>query len=629
VSNVVDETPLARVGAFLPGWMPRPSQERMAAVVARALQQNQVLLVDAPTGVGKSLGVLAPLGDDLARHGGRAAYATATIALQEQLVRKDVPRVLEAFNNGFTSALKKGMGRYLCLAKWRPREGGLDLGDRTQNDTVHDWVERTETGDQAELAAVPAWWREVAADSEDCLGAKCHAAAECFALGARAKAEAANLAIENQHLLLFETRFAKPEDWPRTLVFDEAHKLEGIASSVFGARLTDAALRRLLQRIDALRPDPKDPLHGLVRAAWVEHEDLIAWAGRQVASATEGIAPLRVPGPRLERYVGVAVAAVRDFLHVLGTPAGPAGDQLAMMRKLVDAYANTVRHALVPDERAAQWIEQKDKRIVLRSAPIDVGPSLAPLWAQGQPRVLMSATLAHGNDFAYVRRRLGIGEAACLALPSAFDHARQVRYFLPAPPLDPADRQYVDRAAAVLRELLLASRGRALVLFTSYRHLEQTRDRLEGLPYRLLVADRAASNRLAEEFREDVQSVLLGTARYWEGIDVPGEALSLLAIMRLPFEVPAHPLVRARYEAAERAGENPFTTIALPETITKLRQGVGRLIRTVDDCGVVALLDGRIETKRYGATVFRALPRAPIVRTVEEVRAFLAEGGRE
>src|SRR3989441_2133884 len=305
-----------------------------------------------------------------------------------------------------------------------------------------------------------------------------------------------------------------------------------------------------------------------------------------------------------------------------------ANERAAILIRMLDGYTAAVQSMLEPVTGTASWVEpvqQRNVKIVLRNAPIDVGGSLGGLFGEGAaPAILCSATLAAGGSFAHLKAKLGIKKGRELILPPVFDYRAQMRYYLPCTPLDPNHKEFTDQVATELLSLLRASEGRALVLFTSYEQLRAVAERLRGkLPYTLLVQDQGSTTQLLQRFKEDVHSVLLATARFWEGVDIVGEALSLLVICRLPFDVPTHPLAGARFEAARSRGENAFQTIVVPEAIMKLRQGVGRLIRATSDRGVVAILDGRVSTRSYGRRFMQALPAAPQLQSHDEGAVFL------
>ncbi len=623
---------------LMPGFEPREPQVRMARAVAQTLEEGGVLLVEGPTGSGKGLAYLAALAAYLTRRRERKAVAsTATITLQEQLVSKDLPAISEAAG-GLPVALLKGMGRYICLLKWRGLAQSLSVIPPADIETFGRWVEATKTGDQNELPYTPSWWGEVAADHGDCLGPACSLQVQCFALRAREAARRAQLLVTNHHLLLLYRRFAGGSTAPvpsgAPVVMDEGHHLSEIATDVYGESCTDFTFVALAQRLHGLVSSAQDPLHAQVNGTLVVHKHLMD------AVRPRGFEPAPLPSidpTTFEGYVQslktlAAALAGRGWEVIRDRSGTSANERAAILIRMLEGYTATIGAIFAPAAGTASWVElvqQRNVKFVLRNAPIEVGGSLGALFGKdAPPAIICSATLAAGGSFAHLKVKLGIGEARELILPPVFDYGRQMRYYLPRSPLDPTSREFTDQIATELLGLLWASEGRALVLFTSYEQLRGVAERLRGnLPYTLLVQEQGSTTQLLQQFRDDVHSVLLATARFWEGIDVVGSSLSLLVICRLPFDVPTHPLARARFEAAKTRGENPFTTVAMPEAIIKLRQGVGRLIRATSDRGVVAILDGRVQTKSYGQRFMKALPIAPHLRSHDEVMAFLRWAG--
>ncbi len=622
------------ISRAMPGFEPRAMQVQMARAVAETLEEGGVLLVEAPTGSGKGLAYLAALAAYLSRRREfKAIASTATITLQEQLIRKDLPVITDAVG-GLPAALLKGMGRYLCLLKWRGLSQGLSLVPLADLEAFGRWVASTKTGDQNDLPFVPSLWGEVAADHSDCLGPACSLHLQCFALQAKEAARRAQLLVTNHHLLLLHRRFAGSATSPlpntAPAIVDESHHLADIATEVYGESCSDFTLVALAQRLHGLAPSPTDPLHRQVDAALAVHR------GVMNAIRPKGFEPTPIPTLDLSLRTGY-LETLRRLSGDIGKRAWDvirdrsgtsANERAAILIRMLDGYIAAIQSILEPVSGTASWVEpvqQRNVTMIMRNAPIDIGGSLDGLFGEGAPpAILCSATLAAGGSFAHLKAKLGIQKARELILPPVFDYQTQMRYYLRHTPLDPKGKEFTDQVATELLGLLRASEGRALVLFTSYEQLRAVAERLrDRLLYTLLVQDQSSTTQLLQQFKEDVHSVLLATSRFWEGIDIPGEALSLLVVARLPFDVPTHPLTRARFQAAKVRGDNPFTTVVVPEAIIRLRQGVGRLIRSTSDRGVVAILDGRVQTQAYGRRFMSAIPAAPHLRSHDEVAAFL------
>src|SRR2546426_3321939 len=430
--------PEGPIGRTMPGFEARPAQVQMARAVAETLEAGGVLLVEAPTGSGKGLACLAALAAYLSRqHEFKAAASTATITLQEQLVRKDLPVVSDAVG-GLPTALLKGMGRYLCLLKWRGLSQELAFIPPADLETFGRWVTATKSGDQNELPFVPSWWGEVAADHGDCLGPACSLQLQCFALRAKEAARRAQLLVTNHHLLLLYRRFAGSSTSPlpntAPVVIDEAHHLADFATEVYGESCSDFALVALAQRLHGLAPSSKDPLHMQIDGALVVHR------GVMNAIRPKGFEPMAIPAldralreGYLESLRRLSGDIGRREWDVIRDRSGTsANERAAILIRMLDGYTAAVQSILEPVTGTASWVEpvqQRNVKIVLRNAPIDVGGSLGGLFGEGAaPAILRSATLAAGGSFTHAKAKLGIQKAGELRLPPAVDYHAQVPY---------------------------------------------------------------------------------------------------------------------------------------------------------------------------------------------------------
>ena len=611
-----------RLSASLPGFEPRAGQAALAQEVADALERGEHLLAEAGTGIGKSLAYLIPALDS----GQRVIVATATKALQEQLLTKDVPAAAAALGREVDVAVLKGRQNYLCrkslhmlaLPLFRTAE------DAAGYEHLQDWIATTAIGDRAELSFEPrpTLWAEVAVGPDRCAGKRCPFLATCFSEQARARAQEAELVIANHALYFADLALrAKTGDGAGVLpehdavVFDEAHRLEESAAAWFGGRVSLGGLRQLLRDVERACREAS-------RAVPARALDAIDRRGEELLAGLDpGRGRRRLTAADAEAAAGAAAALAAALVQLAEALRG-GGEDLDLLARRSLAVVDDLGACLdVDDEDVVSWAEQG----VLAWAPIDVSDTLREiLWEREVVSVLVSATL----EPRFLRRRLGLDEAREVSLPSPYDYREQALLYVPRAFPEPRSPGYDVRLADEVLALCRLSEGRALVLTTSYRALDGLAERLEPrLPFPLLVQGEAPRERLLERFREDVDSVLLATQTFWQGVDVQGESLSLLVIDKLPFAAPNDPLVEARCERIAKDGGDWFAEYAVPSAVLQLRQGFGRLIRGHSDQGVVAILDPRLRTRGYGRRFLEALPPAPLVGDLGAVAAFL--GARE
>jgi ATP-dependent DNA helicase DinG len=616
--------PSGRLAASLPGFESRAGQAALAEAVADALAGGEHLLAEAGTGTGKSLAYLLPA----LASGKRVVVATATKALQEQLLTKDVPAAAAALGREVRVAVLKGRQNYLC----RKALSGVDgLGglfhtaeDAAAYERLQDWIESTETGDRAELPFEPSptLWAELAVGADRCAGRRCPHIGSCFAEAARGRAASAELVIANHALYFADLAVRERTDGTGVLpdhdavVFDEAHRLEEAAASWFGGRISLARLRQLARDVErhCREAEKRPPARALA--------ELDRTGGQLVAAFDPGTGRRRLTNADWEELdaCGSAVAAALERLADGLMGDGEEADALG--RRALAAASDVEACLALDDPDRVSWVEPG----ALAWAPVDVSELLREaLWNEGPTAVLVSATL----EPRFLRARVGLDEARELILASPFDYREQALLYVPARFPEPRSPGYYARLADEVVALCNLSRGRALVLTSSYRALselvERTATRL-GFP--VLAQGDAPRERLLERFREDVESVLFATVTFWQGVDVPGESLSLLVVDKLPFSAPGDPLVEARCERIARADGDWFADYALPSAVLQLRQGFGRLIRGHGDEGVVAILDPRLRTRAYGRRFLEALPPAPIVAERDAVARFFGAGAR-
>jgi len=666
------------VARRLVGYEEREPQLQMVELVEQAIAERRHAVVEAGTGTGKSLGYLVPA----ILSGKRVIVSTANKALQEQLVGEDLPLLQRALPRRFSAALLKGRGNYLCRYRLEERraqvQGGLlrEQGLFASREAARlwpqldAWARATRTGDLEQAPfVVPGDLRElVTVEADACLGGRCPLRGECFAELQRARAEEAQVVVVNHALLLRDLELRHASDGEAALlpdadvlVLDEAHALEDVAADALGARVDAGRWGRLARRLEAL--STRHP--AVQRAAEQSEERDRAAQWMQKASAV---------GARLEALL----AAVRARLDESRATTLRLGDERALARPALEALAafaedlEVSRPGWLQEEQRESWAQLvgqiarlaedleritspgdeealvrfatlggvgRERWLTLQVEPIDVSGALRErLFPTFTTVIATSATLATAGGFGYWRSRVGLDAAEELVLESPFDFARHALLYLPADgaALDPGryarprDPRYLDRLAEELLLLLEASDGRAFCLFSSFSALEEVYARLRPrLRWLVLKQGELSRAELLRQFKERGPAVLFGVKSFWEGVDVRGEALSLVAIDKLPFPPPDDPVWAARCAAVNHRREDSrawFTELALPFATLQLKQGFGRLIRTRVDRGVVALLDGRLSTRSYGAWILDALPPATRTRSVDAVRAFFAAG---
>ncbi|HXQ57756.1 MAG TPA: ATP-dependent DNA helicase, partial [Actinomycetes bacterium] len=583
----------------LPGLTERVAQRRMATAVAEALKEQVPLLVHAPTGVGKSLGYLVPI----VAAGRRAIVATATKALQSQLVERDLPRLADAF--GTTSALAMGRGNYACWARMEALVAATRLAATKAEEAaleVAAWAAESETGSR--LDAPPGVkddvWDLVSTSGEDCPGQKgCPFHQRCFAERARELARDVDVVVTNHHLLLLELELRAMSDAPGVMlpdvdvvVVDEAHRLADHAADLYGVTVTGPRLGRAGAAADAA-----------AKAAGMRTDWSRRLRGRFQELAADLYPGPVVPGRRAHANLVAALTPLGNDLRTmlatlkdLGDPDDEATALLAARRRLRALSRDLERLAAMREDPAADlavWVEEaRGGARVIRSALVEPGPVLEEvLWSRVPTTVACSATLAVAGNLAVATRSLGVADPATLVAASPFDFRRNALLYVPRAVPQPSSDGFQAAAERELVSLVEASSGRALVLCTSWRAVESFAAALAQLPYELLVQGDDVPARLAARFRDEVASVLVATRTFFEGFDVPGESLSLLVLDRLPFPRPDDPLLAERGRRVEARGASRFAEVWLPAAAVSLQQALGRLVRSETDRGVMAVLD--------------------------------------
>ncbi|HET9029886.1 MAG TPA: ATP-dependent DNA helicase [Candidatus Aquilonibacter sp.] len=627
--------PIARA---LPGFEARPGQVQMAQLVERGILEGMHTIVEAGTGVGKSLAYLIPA----VRSGKKIVLSTGTIALQEQLVRKDLPLVERALGIPLRVTLLKGRNHYLCKQKYeRMRADRLVPPSRGMQD-IWDWAGRTTTGDRAELSFVPAGddWEQVDADADDCTGEFCERFRDCYFFKKRDEAKYADIVVVNHALFFLDLAVGggliPPYD---VAILDEAHQCERWATDALTATLSRATVGRMMRKLHRNYNVP---------AAFDSEFDAGMRGLEQVLAQVPGerypLSANEDAWPALE-HVRTTLYKLENWLYANWHSAlkkktdndAEAERRRDLAMRSVLAHQAAIDRAAMPTDEAIAWVERSDadNRFEVNSAPFDVAEFLrATLFARTQSVVLTSATISVGAlakaddvapSFEFLKRSLGIEDAQELVASSPFDYAKQARLFIAPPQLNPKAADFSRRAAPIVEECLDRTRGRAFVLFTSYARLREVYALVrERVPFPIKLQGELPRAQLLAWFRKTPGAVLFATGTFWEGIDVVGEALSCVIIDRLPFPSPSDPLVAARIRALESRGKDGFEHYMIPAAIVRLKQGFGRLIRSMNDKGVVALLDGRAASTRYGATILSALPPATRINHLDELTEFFA-----
>ncbi|MCC7008691.1 MAG: ATP-dependent DNA helicase [Acidobacteria bacterium] len=630
------------IAAALDGFETRPSQRVLADRIAHLFEAGGTLVAEAGTGTGKTLAYLLPA----VLSGQRVLVSTGTRALQDQVFYKDVPALARALGRSIRAAYMKGRTNYLCRHRFERLQeaaGSLPPDQRAWTARIAEWARVTATGDRAEIDDLPddlSLWPDMTATSDQCLGRHCAAYDNCFVTRMREQAAAADVVIVNHHLLCADASvrqgdFGEVVPACNLMIVDEAHQLEDVATQYFGVAVTKAGVDELARDThravetasgpalaliacaQAIRA-AQDAAHRLFDVARTDPNEGARVGDRAVLTAANA-ASLRRAATALDNALGGLATALAA---VPGQADGLAGARTRTERLRSDLQLVTS----AGDPRYVYYVERGRRSVALRAAPIDASAIIRDsVIGRRHAVVLTSATLAVGRSFDYSLSRLGVHEADTLQLPSEFDFRRQAVLYLPPEMPDPRSPEFNAAAADVIERLLACTRGRAFVLFTSYAAMHDVHRRLDGrLEWPLLTQGAAPHSALLREFRATPHAVLLATASFWQGVDVAGEALSCVIVDRLPFASPSDPLVAARLAAIETQGGHPFHDYQVPLAALLLLQGLGRLIRTRSDRGVLAVLDPRLTRMPYGQRFLAALPPAPITDDLDEVRRFLS-----
>lgn len=627
----------------------RSGQIKMAEAVAQAFADKRHLIVEAGTGTGKTLAYLIPAISAALQTKKRIVISTGTKNLQEQLMEKDIPFLQKVLPKKFTAAYMKGRSNYACLyriqkADNQPILDGLD--QKRHFEEVREWSRETSTGDRRELVDLPedlSFWSRINAKSDTCIGQKCPEFEPCFITRMRTGAEAADIVIVNHHLFFADlnvrgNQFGKVIPDYGAVIFDEAHLIEDIAADYFGFQVSNFQIDELVRDSatlpisDAIATRDIDKtaskISGLSEQFWI----------RFAQARTEGRFPLQSDVFAYRSTNGEQQA----------TPLGEAyfalDSVLQRLEALLDAFSETVPEADSVIRRTRQtrfdldfivtqaernyvyWLEKRGKGIFLRASPVDVSELLREkLFEKVETCILTSATLSSSGKFDFIRERLGLdtGKTTGMVAPSAFDYEKQAIIYLPKAMPDPRSPEFTQLAAGEIVKILQITNGRAFVLSTSHSSMKALYELVSSrVTFPCFVQGSMSKTGLLEKFRETPNAVLFATASFWQGVDVQGEQLSCVIIDKLPFAVPSDPIVAARSRFVDENGGNSFFDYSVPQAVISLKQGIGRLIRSNSDRGVIALLDPRLRTKRYGKDFLTSLPRMRITSDLKDVESI-------
>ncbi len=622
-----DSGPLA--GA-IPGYRLRPQQLEMALAVAQAIETNGLLIAEAGTGTGKTFAYLVPA----LSKGGKVIVSTGTKTLQDQLYNRDIPMVRNALRAPVTVALLKGRANYVChyhLERAKNDGRFLNRDDVVYLARIESFAKTSKTGDRSGLAEVPedaTVWPQVTSTRESCLGGDCPNYKDCFVMEARKKAMEADVVVVNHHLffadvVLRDEGVAELLPACNTVIFDEAHQLPETASLFFGENVSSSQLIELARdtRIEAATsakdnaalPDTSAALEKAARDLRLQfRED----AGRQPYSAAQD-------NPAFTAALDVAVTRLTDLTVLLEAQADRSEGLQNCWTRGMELLNALVRWEEEEDRAWVRWIEIFGGSVHLNATPLSIA-DIFHRQITGNPRawIFTSATLSVQGNFSHYQREMGLDDAATAFWESPFDYENQALLYVPEGLPEPNSEGYTRKAVEAALPVIEAAEGRTFFLFTSLRAMREARELMEtgmkkmGMDYPLLMQGEGSRSELLERFRRLGNAVLLGSQSFWEGVDVRGEALSLVIIDRLPFAPPDDPVLAARIETINAEGRNAFMEYQLPQAVITLKQGAGRLIRDENDRGVLMICDPRIITKHYGKRIWRSLP--PMRRTREQ-----------
>ncbi|MFZ0487453.1 MAG: ATP-dependent DNA helicase [Arenicellales bacterium] len=619
----------------LPAFEARPVQQELARRIEDALSHGGALVAESGTGTGKTFAYLVPA----VLSGLKIIISTYTKNLQEQLFKRDLPAVCDVLERAPDAALLKGRANYVCLHRLETSgeaEEFLRRRDKAALERVRSWTARNRrgSGDIAEISGIDEdspIWPMVTSTPENCLGGKCRFYQDCYVNRARQHALTSEILVVNHHLFCADLGlkvdgFANLLPGADAVIFDEAHKLSGVASVFLGATVGSGQILDLCRDLSREEESEKSQVEGLLEAAVRVEQEL-----------TRARAAMPAEGQRFAWEDAQEQFDVSGLLQELVVRLGELSDLLKLAAPVGEGLTRCFERSLQlagrlsditdsGDPSQIRWLETTAKSFRLHVTPRDVGRSLSQYLDPNEKTLIYtSATLSVNGSFEYFLDQVGAAGADTVSLPSPFDYRSHALLLVPEELPDPRARGYIERVVDIAAPIITAARGRTFMLFTSHRALKRAAEllRARATGWVFLVQGEAPRNELLERFRRTGNAVLLGSASFWEGVDVQGEALSCVMIDKLPFEYPDEPVLRARFADMEEQGRRPFIDYQLPTAVIALRQGVGRLIRDTSDKGVLVLFDPRLYSKSYGRVFLNSLPDIPVTRRPGDAVQFL------
>jgi ATP-dependent DNA helicase DinG len=622
----------------------RPGQVQMAEAVLRAFDKKEHLIVEAGTGTGKTLAYLVPAIAAATASGTRVIISTGTKNLQEQLMEKDIPFLQKILPKKFSACYMKGRSNYVCLNRMKKAEHTpvLDgLNEVDYFDEVRKWSRRTKSGDRAELVTLPeylSFWRHIDARSEICLGQKCPDFDSCFITRMRDDASHADIVIVNHHLFFADLalrggEYGKVIPDYSAVIFDEAHLIEDIAADYFGSQVSNFQVEELVRDLQNLPITKTDLNRELTKigSRIMKFSDQF-WIGFRDSRGEEGRFPI-LPGtfarkgrdgieatPLGETYIGLTGALTRMETTLDALREQPP--EIENMVRRVRQLKFDLEFVVAGDDKSyVYWLERRGRGVFLRASPIDVSGLLQDkLFEKCETVILTSATLTSAGSFNFIRERIGLFEGEELVAPSSFDYESQAVMYLPKNMPDPKSPEWINHAVEEVIKILEVTEGRAFVLSTSMSGMRSLYDAVSSrIPYKCFIQGSGSKAGLIDLFRKTPNAVLFATSSFWQGVDVRGDQLSCVIIDKLPFAVPSDPIVAARSRFIDDQGGSSFYEYSVPQAIIALKQGMGRLIRSATDRGVLAILDSRVRTKGYGKVFLNSLPPCRITSSIEDL----------